>query len=137
MFPAREVLLARPFIIRNLQAYINELRGKVVQILWLLIFAGASVVFWLGCKADADSSRGRREKTKIFRGVNDIFDLRKYVLWMLFIWGGATAVAIYGALSETWALTIGSAALMVFGGIVRFKQAAKNRASRKIDGLGT
>lgn len=93
-----------------------------------LIFAGASVAFWLGVLADAKSSDGMKEKTKFFRDASGIFDRRKYLLSMTALWGGALAIALIG---QDLIYTVAASATLVLGAVVRFRIAAKNRKLRK------
>lgn len=96
------------------------------MISWL-IFAGASVAFWLGAAADARSSIGQLEKTKFFRGRDGRFLLGKYLATMAGIWGAALAVHL---IAQVLAITILVSGMLVLGAVVRFRIAAKNRRTQ-------
>jgi hypothetical protein len=92
-----------------------------------IIFGAASVAFWLGVAADAKSSNGMHEKTAFFRDKAGIFDRRKYLLSMAALWGACLAVVLIG---QDLLYAVGASAMLVFGAVVRFRIAAKNRALR-------
>ena len=91
-------------------------------------FAGASVVFWLGALADASSSKGQMEQTKFFRKKDGRFNLRKYLLTMAALQGAALAIVLIG---RDVPLTLAASGMLVFGAVMRFRVAARNRAKNK------
>lgn len=97
-----------------------------------LIFAAASGLFWAGVIADSSSSGHMMEQTKFFRRANGKFNRPKYLLTMAAIQGAALAFVLIGR--DQW-LTIAASAMLVVGGILRFRVAARNRRLRKAAGL--
>jgi hypothetical protein len=85
-----------------------------------IVFGITLAAFVGGVIADASSSLGMRERTKIFRDKNGIFSLRRYLLLM-----GALIAAgvVFGVLSSPYP----PAASFAFGAVMRFRVAAKNR----------
>lgn len=97
-----------------------------------IIFAAASIAFWLSVKADASSSIGMKEKTAFFRGPDGKFVLKKYLLTMGALYAGLLIIPLIG---QSTLMTITSAALLVVAAVLRFRQAGKNRKLRKAAGL--
>ena len=97
-----------------------------------LIFAAASGLFWAGVIADSSSSGKMMEKTKFFRRADGKFNRPKYLLTMLAIQGAALAFVLIAR--DQW-LTIAASAMLVVGGVLRFRVAARNRKLHKQAGL--
>ena len=94
----------------------------------IIIFVGASIVFWIGCFADAATGPGVvKEKTKWFRNAAGGFDPRKYFIINGALQVLAAGVAVAGLVAEVAVFPIGMAAMMVVGGVLRLRAAARNR----------
>ena len=72
------------------------------------------------------------EQTKFFRKKDGKFNRPKYLLTMTAIQGAAVAFVLIGR--DQW-MTIAASAMLVIGGILRFRVAARNRRLRKAAGL--
>lgn len=68
------------------------------------------------------------EQTKFFRRKDGKFNRPKYLLTMAAIQGVALAFVLFGR--DQW-LTIAASAMLVVGGVLRFRVAARNRRLRK------
>lgn len=93
-----------------------------------IIFAGASVAFWIGAFADANSSKGQMEQTKFFRKKDGRFNLQKYLLTMAALQGAGLAITLIG---RDVPLTLAASGMLIFGAVMRFRVAARNRAKNK------
>jgi hypothetical protein len=93
------------------------------MIAWI-IFGVTLAAFVGGVRADASSSMGMREKTKIFRDKNGIFSLRRYLLLMVAL---VAAGVVFAVLSSPYP----PAASFALGAVMRFRVAAKNRKLRR------
>lgn len=88
-----------------------------------LVYAAASVVFWLGAVNDAKSSRGMKEYVPFLRNAAGRFNLKRYLIIMIGIYLASLVFPFVG--QDT--LTFIASGFLAMGGVFRLIVAGRNR----------
>jgi hypothetical protein len=97
---------------------------RTTQVIAWIVFGVTLAAFIAAVAADASSSGGLHERTKLYRGKNGFFSLWRYLL-VMGAWVGIGVV--FALLSSPWP----PAASFVMGAVMRFRVAAHNRKIQK------